>query len=319
MPAAAPLISVIMPVRNGMPFIADAVQSILSQTVKDFEILIVNDASTDGTTDYVASLHHPAIRMFNSREPGISGARETGLNAARGRFFAHMDADDISLPRRFEAQLDFLAGNPGVVAVGTQVQFLVDGVVLPAFRYPEGSQGTLAALKAGRAPLCDSSAMLRGDDARSTTTQVKNAGCDFDFYLRLARRGELANIDEPLFLVRLTQSSTSFVRVDEQLCAMAFSLACDRAYHAHRPEPGFDVFCADWRRRPVWRRMATKFRVWHQRCFRRALIHQAHGRRALSLAEFAASAALYPRAVEFQLRRLTRSRLGIRGASGSDR
>jgi len=114
----APKVSVIMPVFNGEQGIREAIDSILGQTYSDFEFLIVNDRSTDGSESIINEYaRHDAriVLLHNGKEKGIVGALNTGLENARGEYLARMDADDISVPARFEKQLRFLEEHRDVV------------------------------------------------------------------------------------------------------------------------------------------------------------------------------------------------------------
>src|ERR1700730_10409729 len=113
--AAAPEISVLLSVRNGLPYLRDAVASIMGQTVTDWEFIIVDNASTDGSAAVIEEIaaREPRIRLVrNPSDLGHSGGLNRGLEMCRGRWVARMDADDIALPNRFERQLAFLRQNP---------------------------------------------------------------------------------------------------------------------------------------------------------------------------------------------------------------
>lgn len=114
-----------MPVRNGGPFVAEAVSSILGQTFSDLELIVVDDHSED---DAVYSLPRtdPRLIRVKSSGRGVSAAFNTGMELARGRFCARMDADDIALPGRFRQQLDYLERHPDVAICGACVQIFAD-------------------------------------------------------------------------------------------------------------------------------------------------------------------------------------------------
>jgi glycosyltransferase involved in cell wall biosynthesis len=297
-----PLISVIMPVKNGMPFLAEAVDSIRRQTLKDWELLIVDDGSTDDTPDYLAGLHDPRIHIIRSAGAGFAVARDTGIHGARGQLLARMDADDVAETMRLEVQADFLMRNPGVVGVGAQVSFLVDGIPGKAFQYPCDEGRIVSALRSGRVALSDSTMMFRADAARQVCPKVLGPGGDFDFYLRLAAHGRLVNLNQELLVMRVSRSSMSFAHIEEQLCGIAFSIACDRARANGVPEPDFTAFQSIWNNRSLLHRGATRLRVVHQRCFRRAVIHRAHGNYLRALAYLGTSALLHPAAVHYRFK-----------------
>ena len=130
---AVPAISVVMSVYNGEQFVAQSIESVLRQTFPGFELLIVNDASTDRTREIVTSFRDPRIRIVdNPSNVGLTRSLNRGLALARGRFVARQDADDLSLPTRLAEQLAFMRANPGVALVGTQARVMdARGRVLP--------------------------------------------------------------------------------------------------------------------------------------------------------------------------------------------
>ena len=116
-----PLVSVVLPVRNGGRFLGEAVGSILSQTFENLELVLVDDHSTD---DAVSALHKSdsRLKLFNSNGHGVVNAFNTGFAHCQGEFIARMDADDISLPGRLTGQLDYLEQNPCVDIAGCCVE-----------------------------------------------------------------------------------------------------------------------------------------------------------------------------------------------------
>jgi len=116
----SPAVSVIMAAYNAMPYLPRAVESVLDQSYRDFECLIVNDASTDDTGDYLKSLTDPRVRLIaNETNQGLAFSLNRAIDAARGRYLARMDADDICHPQRFERQVAFMDRHPDTGVVGT--------------------------------------------------------------------------------------------------------------------------------------------------------------------------------------------------------
>lgn len=118
-------VSILLPVHNGGLTLRRAVDSLLEQTYPDFEILLVNNASTDHTADIINDYAQQDARVRGLCEPqkGIAFALNHGLRAARGKYIARMDADDVSLPRRLQVQVDFLEQHPGTGLISGQVEF----------------------------------------------------------------------------------------------------------------------------------------------------------------------------------------------------
>lgn len=114
-----------MPVYNGEKFLKDAILSILNQTYRNFELIIINDASTDSTMDVINSFHDKRIKLLiNSSNLGVAKSLNKGLKKAKGEYIARCDADDINLEKRFEIQVRFLEHNKDYVLVGSNFEFI---------------------------------------------------------------------------------------------------------------------------------------------------------------------------------------------------
>ena len=112
-----------MPAYNAEKYINEAIDSILAQTFTDFEFIIIDDGSTDSTCAIVESYSDSRIRFFkNEHNLGVAATLNRGLDLARGEYIARMDADDISLPTRFEKQAAYMDSHPDVVVCGTGVE-----------------------------------------------------------------------------------------------------------------------------------------------------------------------------------------------------
>jgi glycosyltransferase involved in cell wall biosynthesis len=123
-----PVISVLMPAYNTERFILRNLQSLLAQTFEDFELLVVDDGSTDRTMELVTALPDRRIRYFrNQQNLGIVGSLNRGFALARGTFIARIDADDLCHPTRFERQLKLLTAEPEVVLCATEMSVLRQG------------------------------------------------------------------------------------------------------------------------------------------------------------------------------------------------
>ena len=118
-----PLVSVNMTVWNTERFVAEAVESILNQTYRDFEFLILDDGSTDRTPEILRAYaaKDDRIRLWTEPHRGLVRSRNDILDKSRGSFIAVMDADDVALPLRFERQIEYLNAHPECVAVGSRV------------------------------------------------------------------------------------------------------------------------------------------------------------------------------------------------------
>src|SRR5262245_44814994 len=107
-----PKVTVLMSVYNGMPYLTEAVDSVVGQTLKDWILLIIDDGSTDGTAAYLDSLTDPRIQVVHQENRGLAGALNHGVDLCQTEYLARLDADDVALPTRFEKQLAFLEARP---------------------------------------------------------------------------------------------------------------------------------------------------------------------------------------------------------------
>jgi len=218
----SPLISVILPVRDLRRYIAQAIDSILGQTLGDFELLAVDDGSTDGTSEILAQYakKDPRVRVLPGPVSGIARAMNLAVSEARGRLIARMDGDDICMPTRFEKQVRFLSDNPEHVLIGSHCT-LIDPDGRPICQkpgMPDSHEQIDALLLEMKWPLVHPAVMIRaaalskigGYDERYRTVE------DHDLFLRLAEVGKLANLSEVLLLYRQHFKSAMFTTVEAQ-------------------------------------------------------------------------------------------------------
>ena len=129
----SPLVSVVLPVRNGGRFLDQAVDSILSQTFHDLELLLIDDHSTDSAISALDRSDR-RLKLIVSRGEGVVDASNTGFELSRGEYVARMDADDVSLPDRVQSQLDYLDQNPTISIVGCCVEIFSDAGIQGGFK-----------------------------------------------------------------------------------------------------------------------------------------------------------------------------------------
>ncbi len=128
---SVPGVSVVMPAYNAAKYIKEAIDSILAQTYRDFEFIIVNDGSTDNTKEIILSYSDPRIVYIeNEQNSGICVTLNKGLDAAKGRYIVRMDSDDIALPQRLEVQVRYMDANPDVGVAGSLVERFYDNNAL---------------------------------------------------------------------------------------------------------------------------------------------------------------------------------------------
>ncbi len=123
MKETTPMVSVLMPVYNGMPYLPQAVESILNQTFTDFEFIIVNDCSNDDSLRYLQSVQDARVVLVQLlQNKGVTGALQEGMSKVRGKYIARLDADDIAKPHRLRTQVDYLENIPDVGLLGSSIE-----------------------------------------------------------------------------------------------------------------------------------------------------------------------------------------------------
>jgi Glycosyl transferase family 2 len=231
-----------MAVRNGDAYLAEAIESVRSQVFSDLELIVVDDGSTDSTPEILdaARLEDDRIRVLAQAPSGVSQARNRGCEAARGRYLAILDADDVALPERLALQVTHLDSRPDVAAVGG-AGFLVaeDGREIGAARYPTDPTETEALLASGRTPMMHSAATIRTDAFRATSgyrTPMEPAE-DYDLWLRLAEDGLLANLSDPVVRYRIHPGQASLRGLEKAATAVRVALAATERRRRGEPDP----------------------------------------------------------------------------------
>lgn len=210
-----PRVSVLMPVYNGERFLREAIDSILRQTFHDFELIIVDDGSTDSSAACIASYHDTRILIVkNEINQGIVVTRNRGIELARGEYIALMDCDDMSMPERLAEQVAFLDMNQSVAAVATCIECVDENGAFLNRWADDRSTVTPDKIKAllPRANcVANSSLMIRADVLRKYRYQGKrDAVEDYDLLLRLVSDGlQVAKMPVPLLHYRIVNSSFS--------------------------------------------------------------------------------------------------------------
>ena len=216
-----PLVSVIIPVRNGRAYIDEAIDSVLSQSFRSFEIVVINDGSTDGDYDQLTQ-KDPRIRVLHLAGNGVSTARNRGMQAAQGGVIAFLDADDVWFPGKLQAQVNYLQVHPevGVVFGGFLKWEASQGEGFPpaselvidclGLTFPETARSgwlytrLLMGLLVGM-----NTAMVRRsvlDAIGGFNTSLSQAE-DYDFWLKASRIAEMHALDGPVALYRIHTAS----------------------------------------------------------------------------------------------------------------
>ena len=235
---ANPAVSVVMAAYNGAALIGETLDSLWAQSFTDFEVIVVDDCSTDDTLAVLRACPDPRLRVIAAdRNVGPVRSRNRAFAEARGRYIAGLDQDDICLPNRFERQVAYLDAHPDIALVAASAAILEDGAVTSSIKSPVTTPRLVEWLLWIENPLVWSTVMLRRDrvspDGEFTRPDYLYAE-DFDLYHRMARQGGIARIDDPLLLYRKHGGGAS------QLYAEAMSTNAMRVLAESYAAEGFD-------------------------------------------------------------------------------
>lgn len=198
---SAPFVSVIVPVFNREAAVREAVSSLARQTLQDIEIIVVDDGSGDASAEAAERAGGSLVQVIrHSENRGIPAARNTGLRAARGKYVAWLDSDDLARPKRLERQVRFLEGNPQIALVGCCAGRMGQGgehtgmMQIPPFRHEP-----LAAALLFRSPFQQSSIMGTAAALKGFEYRPEFPVCeDLDMFIRISRKHRIANLREVL-------------------------------------------------------------------------------------------------------------------------
>jgi len=209
----SPEISVVMPVYNGEKYLKEAIESILNQTYKDFELLIVYDESTDDTLSIIQGFQEQDVRvdLINGDKEGISGALNKGIEKARGKYIARLDADDVSLPTRFETQIDHMKSLGLDICGGHSLLIDSDGKINGIGVVPR-SHDLCGLSMMFMVPFAHSSVMILKGFLTDSSLKYEGKYEDFDMWIRMFSAGaKFGNVDDIVIRYRVLDESLSTV------------------------------------------------------------------------------------------------------------
>jgi glycosyltransferase involved in cell wall biosynthesis len=280
-------VSVVIPVHNGEKYLAQAIESVLAQTFRDFELLIVDDGSTDGSAEIARTfvVKDRRVRLISQPNGGVVSAGNRGLKEARYEWIARLDADDVFLPEKIERQVSFIRRNPDVKIVGTLAWFI-------------SAEGFRLGLVGTEGPFCreDFQRLTRDDDpvffVHSSTLMHRETVLavggyrkqfiqaeDVDLWIRMAEaRHLMLKVDEPLLLYRLHGASLTMTRNAEQRRHQRWAIACGKARKRGEEEPALNEFILWEKKRPWPERLRAYRSESGERLYQKAALYYACGK-----------------------------------------
>lgn len=296
-------ISVVIPVYNGERYLAEAIDSVLAQTHRDFELILVDDGSTDASPAIMRSYaaKDPRIRIVTQENRGHSGAANRCLAEASCEWVARLDADDIFLPGKLEMQVAALEANPKIRVLGTMGTW-IDARGRPLV--PMETKGPFSAAELEgmvrrnetlffihSSVLMHRETVLGAGGYRETFVQAE----DTDLWNRLAEQGHLLlKMRESLVWDRFHENSSSGARQKENRLYGDWAIRCIRARRSGLKEPSFEAYLALRRNRPWYERLESRRRDSGEEFYQRAARLYADRKHYRAVMTLAAALAIHP-------------------------
>jgi glycosyltransferase involved in cell wall biosynthesis len=216
---SVPFVSIVMPVYNALPYLEQAIQSIYTQTVTDWELIAVDDCSTDGSREYMEKIDDPRFKLFrNGKNMKHSYTCNRGTSLATGKYIAKMDADDMMMPYRLEKQLSMLESNHDIDVVGCGLFRILDNGHIIAVRRPPSEHRKIAHMFTGIRAFANGPNFSITNGALVGRTpwfqQWKYDVAipyaqDFDLICRSRSHSTFGNVSDPLYIYRIGSGETS--------------------------------------------------------------------------------------------------------------
>lgn len=262
-PTPTPLVSVLMPVFNAERYLREAIDSVLAQSIRDFEFVVIDDGSVDASAAIIAeaACRDPRVRPLYRPHRGFADTLNAGLAAAKGQWLARMDADDVCVPDRLEAQLAFAGRYPGIAVVGSYAWYLSeDGRMLGLYRLGPTTLAEFARVteRGQLVHMCHPTVMMDrravleagGYDERFPIVE------DLELFNRLVDRGHvLLTLPEPKLLYRVHAHSIVMSRHRQMFRMFRYVAEVVRARRRRLEPPTYEQF-EDAERRQSWVRRA---------------------------------------------------------------
>ena len=278
------MISVVIPAYNAAKFIEPAIESVLKQTFQEFEVILVDDGSTDNTLKILELYAEKdcRIRLIHCEHGGLSLALNRGIREAKYPWIARMDADDIALPERFAKQIKAVRSHPQVVAWGTYAYHInSQGKILglaqtgpstEAEFYKLRNEGHLVQL-IHPTVLLKKEVLLAVGGYKPEFEPVE----ELELFDRMAAYGPTLVLAEPLLLYRVHSNSVSMQRFFFQRKLMRYVVSCHRARISGEQELSFEEFLQKYQKQAFWRRWQQELKTSGMYYYRKAGLSVGEG------------------------------------------
>lgn len=208
-----PAVSILMPVYNGAAYLSKSLESMLRQTYDDFELIAIDDGSSDQSAEIIQSVKDRRLRFYKQTNHGLAATLNRAIQLSRGRYLARQDQDDVSLPLRLEKQVRYLTEHPRCGLVGTWADIVTGTEQTGRAHRHASDNGSLQFDLLFDNPFVHSSVVMRKTAIESvgmySTDPARQPPEDYELWSRLARQWEVANIPEVLHIYRELPTSMS--------------------------------------------------------------------------------------------------------------
>jgi len=216
-----PLVSVVLPAYNAEKFLKKAIQSIINQDYNNFELLVINDASTDKTKNIIKKLAQKDKRiktLHNKTNQKIARSLNRAIKAAQGKYIVRADADDICHPQRISTQVAFMEKNSNVIICGSAINIINVRGAKTGSRFYNQFDKEIRKKIFRYSPFCHPSIIFRRKKALTAGLYNPYLDCaqDYELYFRLGKLGAFANLDKKLYSLRFHGKSTSALKSRRQ-------------------------------------------------------------------------------------------------------
>jgi glycosyltransferase involved in cell wall biosynthesis len=311
------MISVVMPVYNGERFLAPALESILKQTYRDFELIVVNDGSNDRTTEILDdyAFRDSRIRVIQSPHIGLCEALNIGIDAAKNPWIARMDADDIAMPQRFEKQLNAAKHRPEVVVWGSYIHHINSAGNILSFSKvgpPTVNEFEKRRKRNEVVQVIHPTAFMRKDAVLKAGGYKPEyeAAEDVELFDRMGDSGPIVAVPEALLHYRVHPYSITMTRFFVQREFSAYIHIRRKFENQGKTPPTLEEFRQQYNARPLVERLRHNLGIRRQLYYRRAGMLFGNQDYLSAAYYFALSTVLDPR---YSLRRVWSQRLMMRG------
>lgn len=214
-----PIVTILMPVYNGALYLREAMDSIFAQSFTEFELLVINDGSTDNTLAILQSYNDERLRIITQQNAGVSAALNRGLLEAKGYFIARVDSDDVCATNRLEKQIQFLKTHEDYVLIGSDADYMdKDGEFVFYYQNTGHNNEEIQQRYMEHCPFIHSTVIFVKSIVLQLGGYDTNAHLFEDYFLwiKLIKLGKVANLPEPLMNIRFNPES---VTIDDKDCS----------------------------------------------------------------------------------------------------